>query len=69
MFSIIFAASASLIEDALKVPALMIDPYNSSTQVETSLVLPEVIFFILVNEDYLWVNSFWTVTSKQILLR
>lgn len=48
MFSITFAASATLILEALCVPAVIILAYTVSTVFAISGVLPLVIFLILV---------------------
>ena len=47
-FSITFAASATLILEAMYVPATIMDLYRSSTFLATSGVEPEVTFIILV---------------------
>ena len=52
-FSITFAASATLILDALYVPALIIEPYILSIISATSSVEPEVIFRIVVSLFFL----------------
>ena len=49
MFSITLAASATFIEGALYVPAVIMDLYKESTKSAISGVEPLVIFKILVN--------------------
>jgi hypothetical protein len=49
MFSITLAASATRIDGALWVPAVMIDAYSASTKSATSGVEPDVILTIPVS--------------------
>ncbi len=50
VFSMTFAASATFIEDALWVPARTTLRYNASTISKVSLLDPETILVILLNE-------------------
>ena len=53
VFSITFAASATLMLGALWVPAIMISLYNLSTRSAASGVEPDVIFLMFVSVYFL----------------
>ena len=70
-FSITFAASATLIDDACQVPASIIgEAYKASTSSAISGVLPLVIFRNLSQCVYFIprIYALWTITAKKVLI-